>query len=89
MNCPLLETVSLNNDDIFENNNNAFAAIRLDGSDMRHSNSLKEIYMDSSSFECRLSHRNAIEDLNNRPEIYMLHRCCKALERVSIRNSKL
>ena len=70
MNCPLLEKVTLNNDDIFENNNNAFAAIRLDGSDMRHSNSLKEIYLDSSRFECGL-YRNAIEDLNDQPEVYI------------------
>ena len=68
--------------------NNGFPAIRLDGSDMRHSNSLKEIYLDSSRFECGL-YRNAIEDLNDQPEVYMFHRCCKALERVSIRNPKL
>ena len=67
--------------------NNGSPAIRLDGSDMRHSNSLKEIYLDSSRFECGL-YRNAIEDLNDQPEVYMFHYCCKALERVSIRNPK-
>ncbi|OEU07394.1 hypothetical protein FRACYDRAFT_251199 [Fragilariopsis cylindrus CCMP1102] len=83
MNCPLLEKVTLNNNDIFEK------VIRLNGSDMRHSNSLKEIYLDCSGFECGLQHRNAIEDLNDQPEVYMFHHCCKALERVSIRNPKL
>ena len=88
-NCPLLEKVTLNNNDIDTlNNSNGLAAFKLDGSDMRHSNCLKEIYFDSSGFECG-SYRNAIEDLNDQPEIYMLHRCCKALERVSIRNPKL
>ena len=87
-NCPLLEKVTLNNNDIDTlNNSNGLAAFKLDGSDMRHSNCLKEINFDSSVFECGL-YRNAIEDLNDQPEVYMFHYCCKALERVSIRNPK-
>jgi hypothetical protein len=74
--CPLLENVtSLNND----------SEIYLSGYDMRFSNNLKQISMDSSRF---LYFEDDIADLNNHQEIFMFHCCCKATEYVSIRNMK-
>jgi hypothetical protein len=79
-NCPLLEKVT--------SKNNGFL-INLDGRDMRHSNSLKEINLDNSRFICGDPYRkNPIEDLNNHQEVFIFHRCCKTLERVSICNTK-
>ena len=93
--CPLLEKITLNNSFLFIldpgtlNDNWGFKAFSLNGSDMRHSNNLKEINLDSSRFKCDGLYRNAIEDLNDHPKVCMFHRCCKALERVSIRNPRL
>ena len=79
--CPLLEKVTADNlVDI---------CFTLDGSDMRFCNNVKEIYMDHSSFNHRGNIlKDKISDSNNHHDIFMFHYCCKALERVSIRNMK-
>ena len=81
-NCPLLEKIKADNlvDTYFY----------LNGGEMGSCNNLKEIYMDYSSF-CYGGYsieKVKISDLNNHHEIFMFHECCKALERVSIRNMK-
>ena len=74
--CPLLEKVTSNN------HRNHY---RVNGFGMHASKNLKEINMNNSRFIVYASDRR-ISDLNNHHEIFMFHRCCKALERVSIRN---
>ncbi|OEU07208.1 hypothetical protein FRACYDRAFT_251548 [Fragilariopsis cylindrus CCMP1102] len=76
-NFPLLEKFTANN----------LLCFALNGSNMRFCNSLKEIYMDHSSNNYLGSRqKDKISDLNNHHEIFLFHYCCKALERVSIRN---
>jgi hypothetical protein len=59
----------------------------LIGNDMRFCNNLKEIYMDHSIFfYVGKKEESKISDLNNHHDIFMFRHCCKALERVSIRN---
>ena len=74
--CPLLEKVTS------ENNRYHY---HVNGFDFRASKNLKEIHMNNSSFSIFF---REIMDLNNHHEIFMFHYCCKALERVSIRNMK-
>ena len=50
---------------------------------MQASKYLKEININNSKF---IVYNREISDLNNYPDIFMFHNCCKALERVSIRN---
>jgi hypothetical protein len=76
--CPLLEKVTSNN------NPNLY---HISGFEMRASNNLKEINMNNSDFII-YAHEREISDLNNYPDTFMFHHCCKALERVSIRNMK-
>jgi hypothetical protein len=76
--CPLLEKVASNNAQRF----------KLNGEDMQHSNALKEIYMDNTMFILYFDDRDKFADLNNHQEIFIFHKCCKAIERVSIRNTK-
>jgi hypothetical protein len=66
--------------------------ISLSGIDMRLSDHLKEIYMDSSVFLCNNDRQKKdFSDLNNPTlnKYFIFHYCCKSLERVSIRNAKL
>jgi hypothetical protein len=44
--------------------------------------------MDNSLFIVYYADKNRIADLGNHQEIFIFHRCCKSLERVSIRNAK-
>ena len=80
--CPLLEKVTSNN----------AKNIRVDGGDMLwwagQSNVLKEIFMDNTIFNSKFDYRDKFDDLNNHQEIFMFHKCCKAIERVSIRNAR-
>ncbi|OEU11657.1 hypothetical protein FRACYDRAFT_244775 [Fragilariopsis cylindrus CCMP1102] len=73
--CPLLEKVTS-----YSNRNHYHAC----GFEMQASKNLKEIYMNNSIFSVWVNNRK-ISDLNNDPDIFMFHNCCKALERVSIR----
>jgi hypothetical protein len=59
----------------------------LDGHCMRFSNNLKEIIIDNACFFCERFVINGISNLNNNQEIFLFHKCCKAIERVSIRNA--
>jgi hypothetical protein len=81
-NCPLLEKITADN--------LVDMSFTLDGHDMGFCNNLKEIYMDHSSFCYVRSSRENVEqwDFFNKHEIFMFHYCCKALERVSVRNMK-
>lgn len=88
-NCPRLEKVTWNGNNIRHEDkidNNFF----MNGISMKNSeNSLKEIVMDDSSFNCHpLFRAEVMSDLNNHPNIFLFHRCCKSLERVSIRNAR-
>jgi hypothetical protein len=76
---PLLEKVT--------SNNNKNEGILLNGSVMRSFNNLKEIHMNNTSFYWSGSDDN-IADLNNHQDIFLFHKCCKSLERVSIQNAK-
>jgi hypothetical protein len=77
-NCPLLEKVTAHNNDA--------GMINFCGYAMEASNNLKEIHMDNSNFD--IWNTNEVSDLSNHQDIFMFHLCCKALERVSIRNVK-
>ena len=78
-NCPLLEKLTADN----------LICFTLNGNNLRFCNNLKEIYVDHSSLNCIGSRqKDQISDLNNHHDIFMFHRCSKALERVSIRNMK-
>jgi hypothetical protein len=61
--------------------------VGLDGFGMHSAKNLKEIYMDSSVF-CCFNNQQKVLDLNNDHDIFIFHRCSKALERVSIKNAK-
>ena len=74
--CPLLERVT---------SNNKWNDYSGSGFDFRASKNLKEININNACFSV---YGREITDLNNHHEIFMFHRCCKALERVSIRNMK-
>ncbi|OEU14482.1 hypothetical protein FRACYDRAFT_241027 [Fragilariopsis cylindrus CCMP1102] len=82
--CPLLEKVTSND----------AKYIAVDGEDMfgefgaRHSNVLKEMYIDNTVFLPISYYREKFDDLNDHPEIFIFHKCCKAIERVSIRNAR-
>ena len=80
--CPLLEIVT----------SNEAKNIALDGDHMlgeaRHSNVLKEMYIDNTVFLPISYYREKFDDLNDHPEIFIFHKCCKAIERVSIRNAR-
>jgi hypothetical protein len=78
-NCPLLEKITSHN------NNSGFSSC---GYDICLSDHLKEINMDNSLFIVYYADKNRIADLSNHQEIFIFHRCCKSLERVSIRNAK-
>jgi len=82
--CPHLEKISLNN--IYNGNN----IITLDGFNMVHSaNTLREINMDGSfSSSITVGEVGILSDLNRFPNIFLFHKCCNVLERVSIRNIK-
>ena len=71
--CPLLEKVTSNN----------WNHYRVCGIEMQASKNLKEININNSKF---IVYNREISDLNNYPDIFMFHHCCKVLERVSIRN---
>jgi hypothetical protein len=76
--CPLLEKLS--------SSNNA-SDIYLCGTRMRDSKNLKEINMDNAIFTPYYStDEENLADFNNHQKIFLFHRCCKSLERVSIRN---
>jgi hypothetical protein len=79
--CPLLEKVT-------SNNNNKNVGIILDGIMMSSSNNLKEINMDNTSFICSGVKKAHFADLNNHQDIFLFHKCCKSLERISIQNAK-
>jgi hypothetical protein len=72
-NCPLLEKVTSNNN---------YRGVCLTRSNMRHSNNLKEINMDNSSFH---PPNKIYGDLNNSQGLFLFFDCSKSLERVSIR----
>jgi hypothetical protein len=82
--CPLLEKVTSNN------SNN----IAVDGDDMcdkfgaQHSIVLKEMYMDNTVFIPIFYYRDKFDDLNNHQDVFIFHKCCKAIERLSIRNAE-
>jgi hypothetical protein len=78
-NCPLLEKVTVDNREGIR--------ISLSGNEMSFCNNLKEIHMDHISFQYNdIRHKNKFADLKNHQEIFLFHKCCKAFERVSIRN---
>jgi hypothetical protein len=85
-NCSFLEKITCHN--IKKD-----SGVGLDGNGMDYAKNLKEIYMDSSVF-CynslvfRCFNNQMLDDLNNHHNIFIFHKCCKSLERVSIKNAK-
>ncbi|MGK3744344.1 MAG: hypothetical protein ACI90V_011204 [Bacillariaceae sp.] len=79
--CPYLEKVTWNN--IHE-----YSSVHLNGDDMLSCKNLKEITMDDSVFYCSNQTKDGISNLENHRNEFIFHYCCKALERVSIRNAK-
>jgi hypothetical protein len=78
-NCPLLEKITVDNCE--------GTIISLSGDSISFCNSLKEIHMDHISFYYDdIRHKNKFADLKNHHELFLFHKCCKAFERVSIRN---
>jgi hypothetical protein len=76
-NCPSLEKLTMHNSRGF----------CLCGFDLASSNNIKEIYIDNSYFSVvDLDTIFQMEDLNNHQDNFMFCYCCKALERVSIKN---
>jgi hypothetical protein len=75
--CPLLEKVTLNNNEY---------GVFLCGRGISRTSNLKEINMNNVKFH--VIDIAKMVDLNNHQEIFILHCCCKALERVSILNMK-
>jgi hypothetical protein len=72
----------------WNNINTNYSVVELDGCDMVFSNNLKEIHMDDSIFYSIYSKEMsnlANSAFNNH---FIFHRCCKTLERVSIRNAR-
>jgi hypothetical protein len=62
--------------------------ISLCGTCMSFSNNLKEITMDNSCFslDFNTNNKDNFFDLSNHQDVYIFHKCCQAIERVSIRN---
>ena len=82
-NCPLLEKV-------IWNYINKASHVYLNGHGMHMCNNLKEIHMNDSVLFCSTPYKGQMSNLtnpafNNR---FIFHRCCNALERVSIRNTR-
>jgi hypothetical protein len=83
-NCPLIEKVMWNNiKDV--------SHVYLNGYGMHRCNNLKEIHMNDSAFYCM--NTRVKEEISNLTDPafsnrFIFHRCCKTLERVSIRNAK-
>ena len=84
--CPLLEKIICNNITQYGVGN-----VSLWGSDMEDIQNLKEIIMDNSTFNSILfdDDVDALLNLNDdtRPKLFLFYKCCKVLERVSIRNA--
>jgi len=63
--------------------------VSLNGEDIKYARNLKEINMDDSNFDSYEHEVAEMSDLNNRPTIFLFHKCkSQVLERVSIRNGK-
>jgi len=75
--CPRLEKVT--SSDSFD--------VYMDGRNMEFVTALKEIVMDCNYFDPGIE-REQMSDLNEHPNIFMFHKCSKALERISVRNAK-
>ena len=78
-NCPLLEKITWNG---FKSSD---SKISVDGEDMEGFNHLKEIYMDDCVFSGLYMY---LRDMNGNPNIFILYKCSKSLERVSIKNAR-
>jgi hypothetical protein len=78
MRCPHLEKVTWNNNSDFYSN----------GYNMKFHKNLKEIIMDDSVFLLCVLQKENMSNLDNHRDEFILHRCSKVLERVSIRNAK-
>jgi len=89
-NCPFLEKVTWNNN--IKYYKSEWRKLSISGTPIRHSNNLKEIYMDDSVFYCLSTtmERERISNLTD-PAFnnwYIFSHCSNTLERVSIRNAK-
>jgi len=84
-NCHHLKKITWNN--VGTNNNNDGGVIFLNGIHMKDATNLKVINMDDSDFFVYMN-QDEMSDLNNHPEKFIFHKCCHALERVSLRNAR-
>lgn len=83
--CPRLEQI------ISNNNISIFSGVCLNGNEMSSVDNLNTIIMDNSSFDCQIPGNNKMthmSDLDNHPDMFLFYKCCKTLERLSIRNAK-
>jgi hypothetical protein len=91
-NCPLLEKVTSHNNVLGLlhplSSLSSCHGINLGGQCMLSSNNLKEIIIDNAPFYFSFIDKDRIADLHNHQEIFIFHKCCKAIECVSIRNMK-
>ena len=78
-NCPRVEQITFNNIQ-------RCSYISLDGEDMQHAHNLRLLIVDDSVF-C-VYNIEKYSDLINNQDTFLFHKCCKVLERVSIRKAK-
>mmetsp|Transcript_2461 Transcript_2461/g.2837 ORF Transcript_2461/g.2837 Transcript_2461/m.2837 type:complete len:345 (-) Transcript_2461:314-1348(-) len=83
--CPRLEKITWNN--VGTKNNKDGGVIFLNGIHMQDATKLRVINMDDSDFFVYMN-QDEMSDLHHHPDKFIFHKCCHALERVSLRNAR-
>jgi len=77
--CPRVETITWNN--IGRDSN-----IYVNGQDMKRAHNLRVLIVDDSLF--KTYNNEKLSELIDHQDTFLFHKCCKVLERVSIRKAK-